>query len=95
MTRRRRAPELTPEGRLPAHEYTEARLRTFLVEDAVRAHATYLPWAVAAYDRIGKLSGRGPEAAFLEVVAEVEALTGHAEMPMAAITAEEMRRLLA
>lgn len=74
-------------------EYREGELHQFLVADAVKHHATELRWAVAAYKRIGKLNGRGPEAAFLAVVAEVEALTGMAMMPVASLTEVELRRL--
>lgn len=78
MSRRdRRAPALSPEGRRGVREYKEGELRRFLVEDAVRHHATWLPWATAAYDRIGKLSGKGAEAAYLSVVEEVMAVTGN------------------
>jgi len=45
-----------------------------LVTDAVTGVATPLPWAVAAYDRIGKLDRIGPEAAYQRVRAEIMAL---------------------
>lgn len=93
MTRRSRPPQLTPEGRLPVREYNEAQLRTFLVTDAVKHHATYLPWAVAAYDRIGKLSGKGSEAAYVQVLDEVEALTGMRVMPVTSLSEVEFDRL--
>lgn len=74
--------KLTPEGRRGVDTYSEAELRRFLVEDAVKNHATHLPWAVAAYERIGRLSGKGSEQAFTDVVDEVEALTGRRLMPV-------------
>lgn len=93
MTRRRRAPELSPEGRMPVREYNEVQLRKFLVEDAVKHHATWLPWAVAAYERIGKLSRKGSEAAYLQVLDEVEALTGLRIMPVTSLSEVEFNRL--
>lgn len=72
----------TPEGRKGVETYSEAELRQFLVADAVAHHATYLPWAVAAYERIGKLSGRGAEAAYQETLDEVESLTGVRALPV-------------
>jgi hypothetical protein len=74
--------QLSPEGRKPVGAYSETQLREFLVADAVKRHATHLPWAVAAYDRIGKLSRKGPEQAFVDVLDEVEALTGLRMMPV-------------
>lgn len=76
------AKRLSPEGRRGVAEYSEAELHKFLVEDAVKHHATYLPWAVAAYDRIGKLNKRGAEAAYQSVLDEVEQLTGLRRMPV-------------
>lgn len=73
---------LSPEGRKGVDAYTEAELHQFLVADAVKHHATHLPWAVAAYDRIGKLSKRGAEAAYQAVLDEVEQLTGLRRMPV-------------
>lgn len=76
------AKRLSPEGRRGVAEYTEAELHRFLVEDAVKSHATYLPWAVKAYDRIGQLNKRGAEAAYQAVLDEVESLTGLRHMPV-------------
>jgi hypothetical protein len=74
---------LTPEGRRPVEAYDATTLHTFLVEDAVKNHATWLPWAVKAYQRIGDLTGRGPDDAYQAVLDEVEALTGIRKMPVA------------
>lgn len=89
---------LSPEGRKDVEAYTAAELHEFLVADAVRRHATFLPWAVKAYERIGELrhggGGEGAEVAYSAVLDEVEALTGLRMMPVASpATAEEMRRL--
>lgn len=81
------------EGRLDPHHYSEAQLRQFLVEDAVKKHATQLDWAIAAYQRIGELSGEGPEAAYRSVLDEVETLTGLRLMPVAAATKRELKAL--
>lgn len=101
-----RTPQLSPEGRRPVREYKEGELRRFLVEDAVRHHATWLPWATEAYERIGKLSGKGSEAAYLSVVEEVMATTGNymlirgqdgqnwpACMPISSLSEVELARL--
>lgn len=61
----------------------ESELRRLLVADAVASKATDLRWAIPAYERIGKLSKRGAEEAYLDVLTEVEALTGLRLMPMA------------
>jgi nucleoside-diphosphate-sugar epimerase len=42
--------------------------------DAVDGRVTPLQWAVAAYQEIGRQTGKGPEVAFQEVVGEVHAL---------------------
>lgn len=76
FTRRRRSP-LSPEGRKPVDAYNAGELHRFLVEDGVKLHATHLPWAVAAYDRIGQIEGCGPEEAFQRVITEVRTLSGH------------------
>lgn len=93
MTRRTRL-DRNIDGRLPVRSYTADQLHRFLVEDAVKHHATDLPWMIAACTRIGKLSRRGAEQAFLDVVAEVEALTGVASMPAGSLSDAELRRLL-
>lgn len=79
--RRRDERNLSPEGRRPVGAYNAGELHRFLVADAVKLHATHLPWAVAAYDRIGQLEGCGPEEAYQRVRGEVKALTGRG-MPM-------------
>lgn len=85
---------LTPEGRLPVEAYTASQLHQFLVEDAVKHHATYLPWAVNAYKRIGERSGKGAEQAFQDVLDAVEALTGLRRLPEAsAISEAELKAL--
>jgi hypothetical protein len=94
VTRRSRPEPLSFEGRRPAREYKEAQLRQFLVSDAVKHHATDLPWAIAAYTRIGKLSGKGAEAAYQQVLDEVEALTGLRVMPVTSLSEVELARLL-
>lgn len=82
----------TPEGYRPVGDYSAAELHEMLVADAVKRHATYLPWAVAAYDRIGKLTNHGAEQAFTDVLDEVESLTGLRAMPVApATTKRELR----
>lgn len=72
----------TPEGYLPVEAYTSTELHQMLVADAVKGHATYLPWAVSAYKRIGERTGRGSEDAFQAVLDEVESLTGLRRMPV-------------
>lgn len=69
---------------LPAVESLSAEeLHRQLVTDAVRGIATDLRWAVAAYERIGKLTRRGAEDAYQQVRAEVAELRGGwAGMPM-------------
>lgn len=94
MSRRRRGPELSLEGRLPVRQYKQGELHRMLVEDAVKRHATDLPWAVGAYDRIGKLSGKGAEAAYQAVLDDVEALTGLRVMPVTSLSEVEFRRLM-
>lgn len=84
---------LSPEGRRGVDAYTAPELHRFLVEDAVKNHATYLPWAVEAYQRIGERTHKGAEAAYIEVLNEVEALTGKRLMPVGRpATAAELRR---
>lgn len=77
---------LTPEGRRGVETYSADELHRMLVEDAVKSHATYLPWAISAYQRIGERSGKGPEAAFQAVLDEVETLTGLRRMPVGSTT---------
>lgn len=61
---------------------TETQLRGALVTDAVKRIATDLRWAVAAYEEIGRRSGKGAEQAYRDVLDEVEALTGLRMMPV-------------
>jgi hypothetical protein len=70
------------DGYRPVDDYSERELHQRLVADAVNHVATPLAWAVAAYERIGQLNGRGANEACREVVGEVMALTGHG-MPVA------------
>lgn len=74
--RRRQDKQLSLEGRNPVDAYTAAELHQFLVTDAVKLHATDLPWAVAAYTRIGEQDGCSAEEAYQRVTGEVRALTG-------------------
>lgn len=82
---RRKQPYLSPEGRAHPSKYTPDELHRGLVADAVRSHPTDLHWATLAYKRIGKerfgSEGKGAERAFKDVLAEVQQLTGRAEMP--------------
>lgn len=73
---RARGPQLSPEGRKTVDAYTAAELHQYLVTDAVKLHATHLPWAVAAYTRIGQVDGCGAEEAYQRVRNEVKTLTG-------------------
>jgi len=73
---------LSPEGRMPVEAYTADELHRHLVADAVKRHATHLPWATAAYTRIGRQTGKGAEAAYQAVLDEVETLTGLRMMPI-------------
>jgi hypothetical protein len=47
----------------------------------VKHHATFLPWAVAAYTRIGERTRKGSEQAFQDVLDAVESLTGLRRLP--------------
>lgn len=91
----RRRSKLSPEGRKGVAAYTAKELHEFLVADAVKHHATFLPWAVEAYDRIGERTGKGGEAAYQAVLDEVEMLTGLRRMPISSpLTPEEMARMM-
>jgi hypothetical protein len=83
----------TPEGRRGVEAYTAVQLHQFLVADAVKGHATFLPWAVAAYERIGSVEQIGAEAAYRRVLAEVESLTGRGMPVDPPATRDELRRL--
>lgn len=72
----------SPEGRKGVEAYSADELHRMLVSDAVKRHATSMQWAIAAYDRIGKLTRKGAEAAFQAVLDEVESLTGVRAMPI-------------
>lgn len=61
---------------LPVESMSADELHRQLVTDAVKGIATDLPWAVAAYERIGKLTKRGAEDAYQQVRAEVAGLRG-------------------
>lgn len=84
--------KLSPEGRKGVEEYTPTELHQFLVADAVKHHATFLPWAVAAYTRIGGGTGEGAEKAYQAVLDEVEALTGSRRMPVGSALGRELGR---
>lgn len=60
----------------PVESLSADELHRHLVTDAVKGIATDLPWAVAAYERIGKLTKRGAEDAYQQVRAEVAELRG-------------------
>lgn len=79
---KKRRPQLTPEGRKGVDAYTAEELHRFLVEDAVKSHATFLPWAVAAYERIGRLRQTSADEAYQEVRQEVHVLRGRPGMPL-------------
>lgn len=69
-------PKLSPEGRRPPHTYTARELHDFLVADAMRLHATHLPWAVMAYDVIASKQRITPDAAYQQVLHDVRARGG-------------------
>lgn len=86
--------KLTPEGRKPVDHYNADELQGFLVADAVKHHATFLPWFVAACERIAKLRAIDVDAAYNAVLDEVEALTGLRRLPVVSpASLAEMRRL--
>lgn len=60
----------------PVESMSADELHRQLVTDAVKGIATDLRWAVAAYERIGKLTRRGAEDAYQQVRAEVAELRG-------------------
>lgn len=78
MSNRRfgRSPQLSPEGRKPVGFYNAQELHAFLVADALKFHATYLPWAIAAYDRIASLQRITPDAAYQQVRHDVRSKGG-------------------
>lgn len=86
---------LSPEGRKGVDAYSAKELHEFLVSDAVKRHATFLPWAVAAYERIGSApGGKGADAAYVAVLEEVKQLTGRGMPVHSPITPEELKRLM-
>ena len=83
-----RRSKLSPEGRRGVDEYTAAELHAFLVADAVKRHSTHLPWAMAAYVRIGEQRKVTADDAYVAVLDEVESLTGLRLMPVHAPTTQ-------
>lgn len=83
--KRQRQAYISAEGRNHPDTYTAVELHQFLVADAVKRHATDLPWFVAAIKRIGKIrygsEGKGSDRALNAVLDEVELLTGLRELP--------------
>lgn len=73
---------LQPPGYLHPAELSEQELHNRLVLDATTGVPTPLAWAVAAYTRIGQLSGKGPEAAYQRVREEARTITRGYGMPM-------------
>lgn len=77
---------IDPDQRKHPSAYTAAHLRQMIVEDAVRSHATHLPWMVAALQIIAKAeskgTSRGLDETFESIVLEVEGLTGRRDMPL-------------
>jgi hypothetical protein len=61
------------EGRRAPSYYSAAQLHRYLVEDAVKGHATDLKWSVAAYQEIASKRGITIERATRAVFDEVEA----------------------
>lgn len=76
-----RRPKINADGRLPVGSYTRKQLHQMLVEDAVKHHVTDLQWAVEAYLRIGRGTGKGSEQAIRDVLDDVEAQTGFRVLP--------------
>lgn len=73
---------VVPPGYVHVDRLGEKDLHTRLVLDATTGIATPIGWMVAAYTRIGRLNGRGPEAAYQAVREECAAITGGLGMPM-------------
>lgn len=74
---------LVPPGYDHVDTMTERQLHERLVLDATLGVATPLAWCVLAYDRIGKLSGKGPEEAYQRVRKEALVVSYGMGMPMA------------
>jgi len=70
------------EGRVHPSECNADQLMTWLVEDAVKHHATDLHWFVAAMIEISRQRRISAEDAMLALLDEVEALTGLRALPM-------------
>lgn len=70
------------EGRVHPSECTADQLMTWLVEDAVKHHATDLRWFVAAILEVAKQRRIGAEDAMLALLDQVEALTGMRALPI-------------
>lgn len=73
---------VSAEGRDHPVDYTHTTLMAFLVEDAVKHHATDLRWFVAAMIEISRQRAISAEAAMLALLDEVEALTGMRALPI-------------
>ena len=61
---------------MPVGAYRADELRRFLVEDAVKQHATDLPWMVGAIRRIGNIEHKPLDDVLVSIEAEVVGLTG-------------------
>lgn len=70
------------EGRDHPTEYTADQIMGYLVEDAVKHHATDLRWFVAAILEVARQRNIAAEAAMLALLDEVEALTGLRRLPI-------------
>lgn len=66
----------------PVESLSAKELHKRLVDDAVAYRATPLEWAIAAYDRIARLTRTTAEQAYLDVRAEKKERTGNSLMPM-------------
>lgn len=73
---------IDPAKREDPSTYAPEHLRQLLVEDAVRSHATHLPWLVAAVQLIARAERKGLDDVFTSIVQEVETLAGRAELPL-------------
>lgn len=67
----RRKQYRSPEGRRAPQHYSAQQLHDFLVDDAIKGHATELRWATAAYQEIAKQRRQNPDQAFAAVRNEV------------------------
>jgi hypothetical protein len=70
------------EGRDHPSAYSADQLMGYLVEDAVKHHATDLRWFVAAILEVARQRNIDAEAAMLALLDEVEALTGMRALPI-------------